>query len=189
MRFGHFVRTGQRHRVFFRGLPAQRVVEALQLLGNRGLQLHQFSGVLVDPLVIELTEHAQDVLQLRRVNALDATQLASQLRDLAGQLTIRRAVLADFLLRQRTAVEPSAPTETVPGAAAIEAAGEIAATTVDVALAIAEPAIATLAVLILTLSLSLALSLRSVQLATLRSPARSRVRNQTILPRRKSHTM
>ena len=131
MGLGHFVRARKRYGVFLRRLATERVVEPLQLLGNSRLKAEQVAGILVGALVIELSQHPQYRLELRWIDAFHSAQLATELRHVARQLTVGRALLPKLVGRHRTAFPESAPTQSIVETAAVIAAGVLAHATVE----------------------------------------------------------
>ena len=126
--------------VFASSLPTQAELEPLQTVSNERLQPGELLDVLIDALVLELTQRVDDFVQLARVDVF-AAQHATQFLRLLRVLTCLAAKLPDVLGGQtnRAALPPSTPRGSAsPGAAAIVAtAGRIASVAALLSAAIA----------------------------------------------------
>ena len=162
--FRHLVGAGEHDRAGVRvELPTQAELEALQAVGHERLQPRQLLDVLVDAVVLQLTQGTDDLVQLAWIDVLAAKHAAQILR-FVGVLPRLVAKLTDILRRQtnRTAIPPAAPRRTTsPGAATVEAAAgsEPAAVTSIAALSAAALTGLLPFALALTFALTLALAL------------------------------
>ena len=124
--FRHLIGAGEHDRAGVRvELSTQAELEALQTVSHKGLQPGQLLDVLIDAVVLELAQGADDFVQLAGIDVLTAEQTAQILR-LVRILARLAAQLTDVLWCQtdRAAVPPAAPSGSAsPRAATVVAAG------------------------------------------------------------------
>src|SRR4029079_2559755 len=154
---------GQCGRVLVRvHLATQTELEALQAFGDELLQTRQFLDVLIHALVFELTQRADDFIELARIDVL-AFQHAAQRVGVLRVLTRLAAQLTDVFLRQPATVPPAAPGLAAGiRSATIDAALEVADTSVGTAAVATALTVLTCSALATFTLLSLALTLLAV---------------------------
>jgi hypothetical protein len=129
-RLRHFVGSRQHDRARVRvELTTQAKLEALEAVGDERLQTGQFFDILIDAVILQLSQRVDDFIELARIDLFPAQQ-PPQVLCLAGVLTGLVAKLTDVLRRQADVATfpPSTPRRSAsPCAAAIVAACRVAA--------------------------------------------------------------